>query len=273
MVYVLQPGDSIPAEIHRVMREQLDRMEAHLRAREVHEMRKRVKETRSLLRLIRKPLGATFAVENDWYGSMARELSAARDAEAVGEAIERLMKATEDTKLHERLAVANERIVSPEIFDFDPLLQGVERARSRLADWPHLENDFDTTLAGGLRRTLRRGRKALARAGKTRKAEDFHELRKRVKDHWYHTRLVAPFQSHAERVEHLSHVLGHQHDLVITVAHIDDDALLPLINHERKRLEREALDLAEALYDESPKQWCKRVRKYWPRRAALTTTH
>jgi CHAD domain-containing protein len=264
MAYVLQPGDSIPAEIHRVMREQLDRMEAHLRAREVHEMRKRIKETRSLLRLIRKPLGAAFAAENDWYGGMARELSAARDAEAVGEAMERLMKATEDAKLQERLAVANERISASDPLDIDPLLQGVERARARLAEWPHLENDFDTTLAAGLRRTLRRGRKALERADTTRKAADFHELRKRVKDHWYHARLVAPFPSHAERVEHLAHVLGHQHDLVITVTHIDDDTLLPLIARERKRLEREALDLAETLYDESPKRWCKRVRKYWP---------
>ena len=88
-----------------------------------------------------------------------------------------------------------------------------------------------------------------------------------MKDHWYHARLVTPFPSHAERVEHLAHVLGHQHDLVITVDHIDDDTLLPLIARERKRLEREALDLAEALYDESPKRWCKRVRKYWPQRA------
>src|SRR5438046_2264164 len=118
MAYVLQPGDPIPAEIHRVMREQLDRMEAHLRAREV--------------RVMRKPLGAAFATENDWYGSMARELSAARDAEAVGEAMERLTKATEDAKLQERLAIANERISAPDILDIEPLLQGVERARTRL---------------------------------------------------------------------------------------------------------------------------------------------
>src|SRR5260370_12574200 len=108
---------------------------------------------------------------------MARGLSAARGAEAVGGAMERLAKATDDAKLHERLALANERIAAPDILDIDPLLQGVERARARLAEWPHLENDFDTTLAGGLRRTLRRGRKALARAGRTRKPEYFHELR------------------------------------------------------------------------------------------------
>ncbi len=265
MAYVLQPGDPIPAEVHRVMREQLDRMEAHLRAREVHETRKRIKETRSLLRLIRKPLGPAFAVENDWYRGMARELSAARDAETVGETVERLMKATEDAELRERLAVANERIAAPDVVDIDPLLEAVERARTRLGEWPHLPDDFDAALENGLRRTLRRGRKALERAGKTRKAADFHELRKRVKDHWYHARLVSPLQAHTERIEHLSHVLGHQHDLVITLEHVDDAALLPLITSERKHLEREALDLAESLYDESPKRWCKRVRKHWPR--------
>jgi len=112
----------------------------------------------------------------------------------------------------------------------------------------------------GLRRTLRRGRKAL-HGGKTRKATDFHELRKRVKDHWYHARLVAPFQSHAERVEHLSRVLGHQHDLVITSS---TSTTKSFCHHHKgaQTPEREALDLAESLYDESPKQWSKRVRKY-----------
>jgi len=118
----------------------------------------------------------------------------------------------------------------------------------------------------GLRRTLRRGRKALARADKTRKATDFHELRKRVKDHWYHARLVAPFQSHAERVEHLSRVSDTQHDLVITVEHIDDEVLLP-IHHKggANALSAKPSTVASRFYDESPKQWSKRVRKYWRR--------
>jgi len=66
-----------------------------------------------------------FATENDWYlaGGMARELSAGRDAEAVGEAMERLAKATEDPKLHEASGHRNERIAAPEhCRGVDPLL-------------------------------------------------------------------------------------------------------------------------------------------------------
>jgi hypothetical protein len=135
----------------------------------------------------------------------------------------------------------------------------------RLAQWPELKNGFDATLAGGLRRTLRRGRRALARAATTRSADDFHELRKRVKDHWYQARLVATSRKHVERVDDLSRLLGEQHDLVITLQHIDDDALLPLIASERIRLEREALARAAELYDKDPRKWVKRVRKQWKR--------
>lgn len=263
MAYELRRDEPIPAEVHRVMREQLDRMEAHLRAREVHDTRKRIKETRSLLRLIREPLGAMFAFENAFYRDLAGELAAARDAEAVGEAIARLMKATDNASLRERLAIANERISGVDILELEPLIARLEAARVRLAQWPGLKNDFDATLAGGLRRALRRGRRALAQAARTRSAGDFHELRKRVKDHWYHARLVSLFQKHIERVDELSQLLGEQHDLVVTLQHIDDDALLPLIASERIRLEREALARAEALYDERPRKWVKRVRKQW----------
>lgn len=263
MAYELRRDEPVPAEVHRVMREQLDRMEALLRAREVHDTRKRLKETRSLLRLVRKPLGAMYAFENTFYRDLARELSAARDAEAVGEAIERLMKATDNAALRERLAIANERISGVDLLELEPLIAQLEAARVRLAQWPELKDDFDATLSDGLRRALRGGRRAFKRARQTRSAEDFHELRKRVKDHWYHARLVSPFRKHIERVDELSQLLGEQHDLVVTLQHIDDDALLPLIASERIRLEREALERAETLYDERPRKWVRRVRKQW----------
>jgi len=41
-----------------------------------------------------------------------------------------------------------------------------------------------------VKRTFRDGREALAVARKSDRAEDFHEWRKRVKDHYYHVRLL-----------------------------------------------------------------------------------
>src|SRR5260370_35892783 len=82
MAYALAPEEPLPAAIHRVMGELLDLIESHLRAGEVHDARKRLKELRALLRLIYAPLGATFDLENAWYRDIATELSSAPDADA-----------------------------------------------------------------------------------------------------------------------------------------------------------------------------------------------
>ena len=267
MAYDLRPHEPIPAEIQRVMREQLDRIDGHLRGRDVHETRKRIKEIRSLLRLIRKPLAATFRRENAWYRDVAHELSATRDAEATLEAIGRLKDATQDSAQHERLDAAQQRLEQrlgelAAAMNVEPLLARLEGARARIAEWPVLADDFQRTLVPGLRRTLRRGHDAHTRATATRAATDFHELRKRVKDHWYHTRLTTASKKRAELVEQLSDVLGEQHDLVITMAQIGDDTLLPLLTSERLRLEGEALHLAGELYAKSARKWTKRVRAH-----------
>jgi CHAD domain-containing protein len=270
MAYALAPDEPLPEGILRVMSEQLDRIEMHLQAGEVHDARKRLKEIRALLRLIRTPLGMSFTTENAWYRDIAHELSAARDAEAVLEAIKRLMAATDNPLLREGFRRARRRLARRRraAMSTAALLSRLGYARTRLADWPRLEDDFDATLADGLRRTLRAGGRALARASENRAPEDFHELRKRVKDHWYHTQLLTPawphvMKGHGRGVERLSDLLGEQHDLVITAAAIDDDALQPFIAQERRRLEDDALRVAALLFSESPRSWCRRVRGYW----------
>jgi len=270
MAYSLAPDEPLPEGIHRVMGEQLDRIEAHLRRGEVHDARKRLKEIRALLRLIRTPLGVTFATENAWYRDIAHELSAARDAEAVLEAIKRLIAATDDPIVRDGLRRARRRLARRRraTVETEALIARLGYARARLAKWAAIENDFDSAFAGGLRRTLRAGHKAFARAAENRAAEDFHELRKRVKDHWYHTQLLTPawppvMKGHGRGVEQLSDLLGEQHDLVITAATVGDESLQPFIAHERRRIEDDALRIANLLFRESPRQWCKRVRGYW----------
>ncbi len=272
MAYALAPEEPLPVAIHRVMGELLDLIESHLRAGEVHDARKRLKELRALLRLIHAPLAATFELENAWYRDMAHELSAARDAEAVLEAVTRLIEAADDPTVRNSLRRAKRRLARRKRAEIstDALVARLGYARVRLAEWAGLDDDFDTTLAGGLQRTLRAGRKAFARAEDSRAPEDFHELRKRVKDHWYHTQLLTPIwppvmKGHGRGIEQLSDMLGEYHDLVITAATIGDETLQPFIAHERRRLEDDAVRVATLVFSESPRNWCKRVRGYWRR--------
>src|ERR1700733_10637342 len=66
----------------------------------------------------------------------------------------------------------------------------------------------------------RRGRQAFTRARGTREMEDLHAWRKRVKDLWYHERLLAStcgptVRGHAKDLDRLSELLGDDHDLAV----------------------------------------------------------
>jgi CHAD domain-containing protein len=68
--------------------------------------------------------------------------------------------------------------------------------------------------------SYRRGRQAFTRARGTREMEDLHAWRKRVKDLWYHERLLAStcgptVRGHAKDLDRLSDLLGDDHDLAV----------------------------------------------------------
>src|SRR5687768_17143099 len=96
MAYAFERDESLATAIPRLMNEQIARAREQLTdqsappEKRVHDARKRFKETRALLRMIREPLGAQFAVENAWFRDAGRELAAVRDADAVLEALEKL---------------------------------------------------------------------------------------------------------------------------------------------------------------------------------------
>ncbi|HET8798832.1 MAG TPA: CHAD domain-containing protein, partial [Thermoanaerobaculia bacterium] len=69
MPYELHRDETPGAGVRRILREQIDRARGSLTdesaplEKRVHDARKRFKETRALLRLVRGPLGAQFAIE------------------------------------------------------------------------------------------------------------------------------------------------------------------------------------------------------------------
>jgi CHAD domain-containing protein len=293
MPYAFLREETVPAGVRRIMDEQLVRAQAQLTdpasplAERVHDARKRLKEIRALLRMIREPLGDQFAVENAWFRDCGRLLSGARDAEAVIEALEKLRKA-------ERLAPTTLRrtrellVARRDAFPQESLQQSVadvyERltiARARVALWPQLEEGFDT-LANGLRRTYRDGRRAMHEAAGGAMPQQFHEWRKRAKEHWYHAQLLrnawpAMTRAWAETMSDLSHLLGDHHDLFVLrqiVAQATSSsglslrpragvALLDLIDARQSHLEGEALRIGRLVYDERPRDWLARIRNTW----------
>jgi len=281
MAYQFLPGEPIPDAVRRIYGEQLDRIGAHLAAAEVHEARKRIKETRALLRLVRKSLGDDYVVENTWLRDAARSLTGARDAEAMIETLEKLRKKTEDRAIRldigraKRSIRARSRRLGTQSTIAEELLSA---ARTRLPLRSEIPDRF-STIGRGLSRTYAAGRRAFHRAIVSHSPTDLHTLRRRVKDHWYQVRLLstaAPdlLDPYADTIKDLSDFLGEHHDLILLRDSLDSGRfanLLDLAEQRRNELEGKALALATIVFAEEARAWRARMRAYWRVRAGVGT--
>lgn len=237
----------------------------------VHEARKRFKETRALIRLVREPLGEHFAHENAWFRDAGRDLAAARDADAVLDALEKLAlpKAVERRA---RKSLDGQRKEHPPL---EPVIANVVDqlvvAQGRLGLWPEMKDSFET-IAGGLLRTYRDGRRDL-RHHET--PEELHDWRKRVKEHWYHVQLLRHvwpemMKPYADVLSTLSHALGDHHDLHVLRGMLEACRLpagapgvIDAIDARQSEVQTQAEAIGARVYAEKPEAWLARMRKYW----------
>lgn len=293
MPYRLQPDESFPDGLRRCAREQLDGAIEALSTgihddpvEAVHDARKALKKTRSLLRLSRGALDPDERRrENAVLRRAARELSSARDAEV-------MLQATDDLadRLAGRVPQASFDAIRGQLqAERDParrqLLQSgltaqvadeLKAVRSRIDDWP-LRRTGWKALEPGLRRSYTRGRKQMEDARSHPTVENLHEWRKRAKDLWYHLRVLKPVApgivgGAAKEADKLGKLLGDDHDLAVLRAalergsddlKVDVDAVIALIDHRREQLQAEAILIGQRLYAEPPKAFLARLERYW----------
>jgi CHAD domain-containing protein len=195
----------VPEGITRIAGEQIERAIKELTDSEldphesVHQARKRFKKIRGVLRLVREELGEIYSDENAWFRDTGRELSAVRDAEAMLETLDKLRDGYDEQlkkdTFHDvwealrkrRQALANEEL------DLHAAVKEIAsrfpETKQRIQCWPPREEGF-AAVGSGLKKVFSRGRKASAAAYAEPTAENFHEWRKRVKYHRYHSRLL-----------------------------------------------------------------------------------
>ena len=302
MPYRLNPDQSVPDELRRCAREQLDRAIEELSTgihtdpvEAVHDARKALKKTRSPLRLGRGALDRDERRrENAALRHAGRELSSARDAEV-------MLEATED--LADRFAgrlpqTAFDAIRLHLVAERDParrrLLESgltaqvadeLKAVRARIDDWT-LDRSGWKALEPGLKRSYARGRAGLEHARTKPTVENLHDWRKRTKDLWYHLRLLGPLApgilgGAAKEADKLSKLLGDDHDLAVLHAtlergagdlKVDVDAVLALIDHRRDQLQAEAMVLGKRLYAEPPNVFVARMHRYWSASRPNTVT-
>lgn len=278
------------AGIPRIVREQIDRALAEVdeldRAEAIHQVRKRCKKIRGVLRMVRKPLEKDdlYGLENAWYRDAARRISGIRDADAMIESFDKLTErhgeCAASGPVREGLVARRNRAAAAE-GDSAGKLVGVAAALRegalRVGSW-RIGEDFET-IAPGLGKVYARGRAAMEEAYDGPSSARFHEWRKRVKYHWYHCRILEglwkPVMSgRVSALSDLSDLLGDDHDLAVlseTIGSAPEDfsdggglaVVLGMAERRRLELQAEARAIGEKVYAEKPKAFTRRFRDYW----------
>ena len=295
MAYRFDIGQPVQAQVHRVAREQIDKALKEIadeqldRHEAVHQVRKRCKKLRGLLRLVRGSLSDpdAYSFENGYFRDAARSLSALRDAEALIEAYDKLLNGCDAGTDVRRLScirdglVSHKQRISRETQDLAEALSTfagkMEESRSRIDIW-RLDTDGYEAVAYGLKKTYGRGRRAMEQAYDEPCCETFHEWRKRVKYHWYHCRLLRNvwrpvLKARVDELDRLATLLGDYHDLDVLRSQVERmagqtdpqarDRLGAIMDERQQQLRNEAHPLGAKLFAEKSKHLCRRVECFW----------
>lgn len=293
MSYRIENHETLLAGVRRVAREQIAKALAELddraldQATTVHQVRKRCKKLRGLLRLYRPAARSTYKNENVAFRDASRLLGPLRDCEALSTTVAAFTEEGSDAETRtavdevgrvlnlRRNQAANAVFSAPE--RLNQFRQEMEEALRRVETWETgLEDPL--SIEKGVTRPYRRARRAMAAAYDDPHAENFHEWRKRVKYHWYHMRLLrdcwkAVLRARRDELDDLSDLLGDEHDRAVLAEWLCRDSrmrdskaarvLLPQIEQQRGKLQSKARPLGERLFCEKPKQFGTRLRSYW----------
>lgn len=293
MSYRIEPSLPVTAEVRRIAADEIGKAIGDLAAsrtdpeKGLHDCRKRLKKLRALFRLVRPGDEEFCRTENARYRDVARTLAGAREATALIETLDRLVKALPDQTaageldsvrsalLARRDALVRERTGLEETVN--AAVEACEQGRAALAglilpDDPEAAADV---LADGAGKTLRRARRALDTAGKRGQPEDFHELRKCVKAHWMHVLLLhrfwpRPVKSRRKALDALGERLGELNDIFVMRRLIKSDGealgskeqlklLGQLMKRSEKALRRQCLREAELLFGEARKPIVRKI--------------
>lgn len=290
MGYRIRRDETLGDGVRRIAVEQHDKTLEEIddgnlsRHETVHQVRKRCKKLRALVRLVR-PVFDDYKYVNALLRDAAKELSYVRDAHAAIETVDDLLEHFEYTVDRDEFRSIRNALIERRDetdCDEDPIDHRIAQFRQTMADsrgkvetWA-LEAEDGRAVAGGAKRTYKRARKAMEGAADSPTTANFHEWRKRVKYHWYHARLlkgcwpriIKPWAKEAHR---LSDCLGDEHDLAVLHAMLLENperygdretlqAFTGLLERRRAELRQAAFRLGALLLFDKPKPFEMRVR-------------
>ena len=294
MSYRLKRGESVPEGIRRIVQEEVDSAAELLsnsngkkRDEAIHEARKSLKKIRGALRLVQPELGPVYRAENTRMRNLGRQLSQIRDATAIIEVFDGLREKYKDSLQRDAFASIRQGLEknkreTEQGANVDQIAQrslsALRRTGKRAKNWP-LKNDGFQAIAPGLEERYRRGRKTMKIVQNDPTPENYHEWRKRVKDHWYHVRLLESLwtdvmQAHEGSLKNLETWLGDDHNLVVLHSKLEDNPeqygeqkniqlFLTLADQHQKELRENAMSLGQRVYEQKPGEFTRNLSKLW----------
>jgi len=248
----------------------------------VHQVRKRAKRLRGLIRLVRASF-PDYAAENAAIRDAARRLSGLRDLEGMVETVDKLAEATGAEGLaplrDHLIAVRDSAVAGSDVAaDLAAFRADLVALRARAEGWSLTETGFKA-MRPGLEKVFARACRDRRLAAETPETAVIHDWRKAVKYHWYHTRLLqpldpSPMDRRANEVRRLSEFLGDHHDLAVLdawLAGLADPpggeevrtALRARIAARQGVLETDAQALATRLFASRARDLSRRWKRLW----------
>jgi CHAD domain-containing protein len=254
----------------------------------VHDVRKRFKRMRALLRLARSALNdKTYAHENARYRDTARLLASSRDQRVLLDTLTRLENdATGRTKT---AFAAAQRVFGHAIVDppspesIAAALAQMHEGRTVIADLT-VDGDGYAPMFEGLERVYRQASHAVDHAYESLTDEAFHDARKQIQHHRRHMALLVTawpdvLAARMAAAGELAQLLGDDHDIAMMLgvlaaadANRKSPTVLQLKSIETFARERQADlraksdPLARRLFAETPIAFVDRIRQYWATR-------
>ncbi|MCA1843579.1 MAG: CHAD domain-containing protein [Actinobacteria bacterium] len=246
-----------------------------------HDVRKRCKRVRAMLRLIRDAVGKeVYRRENRVLRDAARALSPVRDAAVLVQVHDDIVRAGALPPAGFRLdLVERHQDLRHQVFDGDTLpeiRESIATVLARTETWPITTVEWDV-LAPGLERVYRKGQKAMAAAYDDPGPELFHQWRTPVRYLRHQLQFLEELwpeviRGNAKSAHALTDVLGDAHDLANLYQALlagagepagDTQHLSEFIQSQRRLLRVRARPIGLRLYAEKPSRFIARLGRYW----------
>ena len=245
-----------------------------------HDVRRRLKELRALVCLLRDALPDQGREERDLFRDAAAELAAVRDSEAALSAFDRLRERfasvwTPRKFLSIRRALRQRAVSTVSDAAVEQMRSVLRIERGRVAAWPVDEMPRDDLLPAFVR-GYRSARRRMRRAMQERSAARFHQWRRRVKTHGFQTQFFTTvgltiLESHRKGVRDLWHILGDHHDLALIEDICDRSpgslgsartirAFRQFLERRMRELEEDSASKGEQLFQQRTRDWEEHLR-------------